>query len=112
MVCEREDSRAADTVGEILPVPPLTQEGTQTPPCQKGAARSARGFRSAAGEKQTTSRAGDLQPRWDPEGDAEGKRQERLRVAGSEYEVTKWVPHGGAPAANDKTKKTGKSLYN
>jgi hypothetical protein len=39
--------------GEILPVPPLSKEGTQMPPFQKGAAQSAGGFRSITTTKRT-----------------------------------------------------------
>jgi dolichyl-phosphate beta-glucosyltransferase len=44
---------AYDTTGEILPVPPLTKEGTHMPPFRKGAAQSAGGFDSITTTKRT-----------------------------------------------------------
>src|SRR5262249_35246441 len=55
---KRVPSPWKDTAGEILPVPPFSKEGTQTPPLEKGAARSAGGFSSVKGEKRLQVRIG------------------------------------------------------
>ena len=47
-----------DTAGEILPVPPLPKEGTQKPPLEKGAARSAGGFGSVEAGRELHVRIG------------------------------------------------------
>jgi hypothetical protein len=41
-----------DTAGEILPSPPLSKEGTETPPFAKGAAQDAGEFRSIVTHKE------------------------------------------------------------
>jgi len=46
------------TADEILPVPPLSKEGTQMPPLDKGAARSAGGFGSVEGRRRLQVRIG------------------------------------------------------
>ena len=47
-----------DTASEILPVPPLSKEGTQMPPLEKGAARSTGGFGSVELGKELQVRIG------------------------------------------------------